>query len=178
MWRCPPYPLDRTSTSTAVEAPKNALQQFLLGENRPACLQFRQLLAIGVDLDRNPFFEPIRSRIEAAEPLLRLDNRLLMNERSNPDFGWNSRGEYSDWEMERKAVKVVGGFPLQRGFGADGAVICSDRNFADLPLAVGRLRQPRPDRRPTGDRPRDGPSAQGAPAAGRPGALARPVPPS
>ena len=51
----------------------------------------------------------------------------------------------------------MGGFPLQRGFGADGAVLCSDENFArlcpwpsieyvNLGLIVGPARAPSPRR--------------------------------
>lgn len=131
MWRCPPNPVGRPPSS-ADEAPPGALRQLVMGADRPRPLQFRELLAIGIDLDRNPFRGPIRDRVEAAQPLLRQDDRVLMNERSNPDFGWASRGDFADWEMEGHAVAVVGGFPLQRGFGADGAVLCSDANFARL----------------------------------------------
>ncbi len=55
-----------------------------------------------------------------------------MNELSNPDFGWQLRHEHPGWEMDRRAVTIVGGFPLPRSFGADGAVLCSDANFARL----------------------------------------------
>ncbi len=128
MWRCPPNPVDRPATEDD-EAPPDALRQLLMGAGRPRPLQFRELLAIGIDLDRNPFREPIRGRVEGAKPLLRGADRLLMNALSNPDFGWGSRGAYSDWEMQGHAVELVGGFSLQRGF---GAVLCSDANFARI----------------------------------------------
>jgi putative ABC transport system permease protein len=65
---------------------------------------------------------------------------VLLNERSHPDFGWWAWPQFRGWELGRHAVEVVGGFPLQRGFGADGAVLCSDQNFLRLcapPFARG-----------------------------------------
>ena len=41
---------------------------------------------IGVDLDRNPFRDPIRGQIEAARPRLRSRDRLLLNELVEPRF--------------------------------------------------------------------------------------------
>ena len=130
MWRCPPYPPDKPPSVT--DKPPGAIRQFLLGDKRPRPRQRRELLAIGIDLDRNPFREPVRGRVEAARPLLRLDDRLLMNELSNPDFGWQLRERHPRWEMNRSAVEVVGGYPLERGFGADASVLCSDANFVRL----------------------------------------------
>ena len=52
---------------------------------------------MGIDLDRNPFRQPIRGRIDAAAPVLRLENRVLLNERSHPDFGWELRDQVSAW---------------------------------------------------------------------------------
>src|SRR4051812_33692341 len=72
MWRCPPSPLDHSRASApdgSRPAPPAA--------DRPRPLQFRQLLAIGIDPDRNPFREPIRGRIEAAGPHLRVEGRPL-----------------------------------------------------------------------------------------------------
>jgi putative ABC transport system permease protein len=53
-----------------------------------------------------------------------------MNEWSSLDFGWQSRDEFSGWELNGRAVELVGGFTLQRSFGADASVLCSDENFA------------------------------------------------
>ena len=98
----------------------------------PRPLQRRELFVIGIDLDKNPFREPIRSRIEAAKRVLRLPGRVLLNEQSHPDFGWQLRDQFNDWELGNHAVTVVGGFPMLRGFAADSTVICDDRNFASL----------------------------------------------
>ena len=87
---------------------------------------------IGIDLEKNPFREPIRDRIEAARPQLRLRNRVLFNEQSHPDFGWQLRDQFKDWELGKQAVTIVGGFPMLRGFAADSSVICSDQNFLRL----------------------------------------------
>ena len=92
-------------------------------------MQRRELLAIGIDLQRNPFREPIRGRIEAARAQLELDGRVLLSEQSHPDFGWWAWPAFRGWELGRSAVEVVGGFPLERGFGADGAVLMSDLTF-------------------------------------------------
>jgi putative ABC transport system permease protein len=92
-------------------------------------VQRRELLAIGIDLQRNPFREPIRGRVEAARAPLALDGRVLLSEQSHPDFGWWAWPAFRGWELGRSAVEVVGGFPLDRGFGADGAVLMSDLTF-------------------------------------------------
>ena len=57
---------------------------------------------------------------------------MLLDELSNPDFGWPLVGRFDDWELGRTAVRIVGGFPMLRGFAADGVVICSDENFVRL----------------------------------------------
>ena len=92
-------------------------------------MQRRELVAIAIDLDRNPFREPIRGRIEAARAQLELDGRVLLSEQSHPDFGWWAWPAFRGWELGRSEVEVVGGFPLDRGFGADGAVLMSDLTF-------------------------------------------------
>jgi putative ABC transport system permease protein len=92
-------------------------------------VQRRELVAIGIDVQRNPFREPIRGRVEAARTQLELDGRVLLSEQSHPDFGWWAWPAFRGWELGKGAVEVVGGFPLDRGFGADGAVLMSDLNF-------------------------------------------------
>ncbi len=57
---------------------------------------------------------------------------MLLDELSNLDFGWPLVGRFDGWEMGPTAVRIVGGFPLLRGFAADGVAICSDVNFARL----------------------------------------------
>ena len=87
---------------------------------------------MGIDLDKNLFHEPIRGRIEAAKDRLRLEHRVLLNEQSHPDFGWQIRDQVRDWELGNQAVTLVGGFPMLRGFAADSTVICGDLNFLSL----------------------------------------------
>ena len=131
LWRCPPYPLDNPPSDLSAPS-AGALARWLLGGRAPRPLQRRELFVLGVDLDRNPFSEPIRARIEAAREQLRLPGRILLNERSHPDFGWELRDRVKDWELAGRAVVIVGGFEMLRGFAADAAVICSDQNFALL----------------------------------------------
>jgi putative ABC transport system permease protein len=133
LWRCPAFPQNRSDDARAVSEPSpSPLTRWLLGARVPRPLQRRELFVIGIDLDKNPFREPIHSRIEAAEKVLRLPGRLLLNEQSHPDFGWQLRDEYKDWELGNKAVTIAGGFPMLRGFAADSTAICDDRNFVNL----------------------------------------------
>jgi putative ABC transport system permease protein len=127
MWRCPPSPLVPEQSDQHASGARNVPVARSAGSPRP--VQRRELLAIGFDLLRNPFREPIRSRVEAARPQLELAGRVLLNEQSHPDFGWWAWPAFGGWELGRSAVEVVGGFPLQRGFGADGAVLVSDLTF-------------------------------------------------
>jgi putative ABC transport system permease protein len=132
LWRCPAYPVSRTGSDPAAEPSPGPLQRWLLGARLPRPLQRRQLYVLGIDLDKNPFHEPISGRIEAAKGLLRLTNRILLNEQSHPDFGWQIRDQVQDWELGNQAVTIVGGFSMLRGFAADSTVICTDQNFVRL----------------------------------------------
>jgi putative ABC transport system permease protein len=133
LWRCPPYPLDDPEAAWDDERPEpGAVRRWLLGARLPRPLKRRELLLIGVDLDHNPFRGPIRRAIEAVRPRLQEAGTVLLDELSNLDFGWPLVGRYHEWELGRTAVKVVGGFPLLRGFAADGVAISSDVNFARL----------------------------------------------
>jgi putative ABC transport system permease protein len=131
MWRCPAYPIEAPEGSK--EVPEESIWEqargFLSGRYSPRQLRRRQLLLLGVDLDECPFTEPLRGPIEAHRDQLRLDARLLLNARSHPDFGWDLRDRFSDWELNASAVQVVGGFDLPRGFAADGAAIASEQTF-------------------------------------------------
>jgi putative ABC transport system permease protein len=130
-WRCPPSPVESSAGSPpAGEKPLGALSRWWLGSRRPRPLQLRELLVLGIDLERSPFREPIQSQLHAASQQLRHRDRLLMNAWSNLDFGWESHNEFSGWELNGRAVEVVGSFTLQRSFGADASVLCSDENFA------------------------------------------------
>jgi putative ABC transport system permease protein len=129
-WRCPPYPVASEAGDPAAVEKLGVLKRWWLGDRRPRPLQLRELLILGIDLDRNPFRDPIHSQVEAARPRLRSRDRILMNEWSSPDFGWQSRAEFSGWELNGQGVTIVGGFTLQRSFGADAAVLTSDANWA------------------------------------------------
>jgi putative ABC transport system permease protein len=138
MWRCPPSEFDPAASRPRPPGDASLPAPLAPGRTRPVLR--RELLAIGIDLDRNPFREPIRGRIEAARERLKLDGRVLLNELSHPDFGWWAYPAFDGWELGRSAVEVVGGFPLQRGFGADGAVLASDLNYLRIcapPFARG-----------------------------------------
>jgi putative ABC transport system permease protein len=108
------------------------LSRWLLGDRLPRPLKRRELLVIGVALEDDPFLGPIRRSIDAARPRLQEPRCVLLDELSNLDFGWPLVGRFDGWEMGRTSVRVVGGFPLLRGFAADGVAICSDANFARL----------------------------------------------
>jgi putative ABC transport system permease protein len=132
LWRCPAYPVDQTESEPAPDSSPGPLERWLKGARLPRPLQRRELFVLGIDLDKNPFRDPIRARVEEMKSLLRLPNRVLLNEESHPDFGWQLRDQVTDWELGKQAVTIVGGFPMLRGFAADSTVICSDRNFIGL----------------------------------------------
>ncbi len=132
LWRCPAYPVSESQPKRDVEASPGPIERWLWGARLPRPLQRRELFVMGIDLDKNPFQEPIRGWIEAAKDRLRLEHRVLLNEQSHPDFGWQIRDQVRDWELGNHAVTLVGGFPMLRGFAADSTVICSDLNFLSL----------------------------------------------
>jgi putative ABC transport system permease protein len=133
LWRCPPYPPDDAAIAWDDERPEpGALRRWLLGDRLPRPLKRRELLVIGVDLENDPFNGPIRRSIEEWKPRLQEARSVLLNEQSNLDFGWPLVDRFDGWELGRTAVRIVGGFPMLRGFAADGAAICSDLNFARL----------------------------------------------
>ena len=100
-----------------------------MGDRLPRPLKRRELLVIGVSLENDPFRGPIRRAIEDARPRLTEPRCVLLDELSNLDFGWPLVGRFDGWEMGRTAVRVVGGFPLLRGFAADGVAICRRREL-------------------------------------------------
>ncbi len=134
LWRCPAYPVRQNDSDDGDEPTPGALTRWLWGSRLPRPLQRRELFVMGIDLDKNPFHEPIRGRIEASRDRLRLEHRVLLNEQSHPDFGWQIRDQVHDWELGDHAVTLAGGFPMLRGFAADSTVICSDSNFLSLCL--------------------------------------------
>jgi len=132
LWRCPAYPVGQSEPNRDVEPSPGPIERWLWGARLPRPLQRRELFVMGIDLDKNLFHEPIRGRIEAAKHRLRLEHRVLLNEQSHPDFGWQIRDQVRDWELGNQAVTLAGGFPMLRGFAADSTVICSDLNFLSL----------------------------------------------
>jgi putative ABC transport system permease protein len=133
LWRCPPYPPDDPAVAWDDERPEpGPLRRWLLGDRFPRPLKRRELLVIGVALENNPFQGAVRRAVERAGPRLQEPRCVLLDELSNLDFGWPLVGRFDGWEMGRTAVRVVGGFPMLRGFAADGVAICSDENFARL----------------------------------------------
>ncbi|WP_165064153.1 FtsX-like permease family protein [Paludisphaera rhizosphaerae] len=130
LWRCPPFPLDHPPDDTAPKP--GAFARWLGGARTPRALQRRQLYAMGFDLDQIPFKSPIRDSIEANRAKLRMENRVLLNSRSHPDFGWELRDRYHDWELEDTAVSVVGGFDMLRGFAADSVVLLKADDFVRI----------------------------------------------
>jgi len=142
LWRCPPHSPEererddtrtvRTAGDESAEAAQSALARWWLGSSRPRPLQRRALLVIGYDPELCPFRDPIRGQIATAGSQLRETGRVLLNDRSNPDFGWQSWPHFGGWELGPMKVEVVGPFSLTRSFGADGAVLCTEANFAPL----------------------------------------------
>jgi len=135
LWRCPSYPPATAGgpapvLEDAAPSSPNALARWWLGGRQPRPLQRRALLVLGIDPDRNPFRDPIRSQISAAGSRLRAADQVLLNDRSNPDFGWDQWPGFSGWELGNRRVDVIGPFSLTRSFGADAAVLCIDTNFA------------------------------------------------
>lgn len=130
LWRCPPSPLDAPPDDSGPRP--GALSRWLSGVHATRPLQRRQLYVMGLDLDHPPFRPPIRDAIEANRARLRPANRVLLNAQSHPDFGWQVRDRYRDWELEDTAVEVVGGFDMLRGFAADSTVLCSADDFVRI----------------------------------------------
>ncbi len=133
LWRCPPYPLDETEAALDDDLPEpGPLRRWLLGGRLPRPLKRRELLVLGISLNSDPFRGRVRRAIDEAGPRLREPRNVLLDELSNLDFGWPMVGRFDGWEMGRTSVRVVGGFPMLRGFAADGIAICDDANFTRL----------------------------------------------
>lgn len=126
LWRCPPEPVSGVSEPSGFWGSA----RHWLGFGREAKpIRLRGLLVLGIELDDLPFLEPIGTQITDHLGLLRQPGRVLLDEWSHPDFGWSVRDRFSDWELGRHRVEIVGGFTLGTGFGADATVLCSDANF-------------------------------------------------
>lgn len=121
LWRCPPTQPGTGSDNDSLSS------RFRRQESKPPRL--RGLCVFGVDLQNIPFLPPVADEIESQKAQLQLNRRVLMDVLSHPEFGWPERHLHQDWELGRQRVDVVGGFRLETGFGADGAVLCSEGNF-------------------------------------------------
>jgi len=129
LWRCPPFPLDQSLDAPESESQPGPVSRWLAGSRVRRPLHRRELFVMGFDVDKPPFRPPILASVVNARSRLGLRGRVLMNELSHPDFGWPLRDRFDGWEMDGKAVTIVGGFRMLRGFAADGMVLCSDQNF-------------------------------------------------
>ncbi|WP_419193603.1 FtsX-like permease family protein [Kolteria novifilia] len=121
LWRCPPKPLDPSSTSLFDRIP--------VVSKPPRGVIRRGLCIIGVDLDENPFRGKLGKAIDAAASRLRVRRTVILDRLSHPDFGWAVRNEFNGWELNNQEVSIVDGYELGSGFAADGSVICSEENF-------------------------------------------------
>jgi putative ABC transport system permease protein len=132
LWRCPTRPRDLNYGLPGLRGDYDA------GSTRLDSIQRRALLVLGVDLAESPFREPIRSQVASAESRLRIADRVLLNELSNPDFGTHGLGSFDGWELGPRRVHVVGTFTLVRSFGADATVLASHETFqAGMPPGAG-----------------------------------------
>jgi putative ABC transport system permease protein len=86
MWRCPPSPPEPGRAGAGAPGSHTPVPPSAGG---PRPVQRRELLAIGIDLQRNPFREPIRGRVEATRAQLELDGRVLLNDQSYRN-AWNA----------------------------------------------------------------------------------------
>lgn len=135
LWRCPPMPLHPGPPPEGIAKVWHEILKYFGIASDPKPTRLRGLLVVGFQLDNIPFLNPIRAQIEAHESELRLPNRILFDSLSHPDFGYQYRDEYSQWELGRKEVTIVGSFTLGTGFGADATVLCSDLNYLQLSKA-------------------------------------------
>jgi putative ABC transport system permease protein len=133
-WRCPPVPPSASADlpAGADRSPRDhdALTRWWQGARRPRAVERRALLVLGIDPHNVPLRDPIRSQVAAAGSRLREHDRVLLNDRSNPDFGWQQRNAFDGWELGRRHVAVIGPLSLTRSFGADASVLCTDATFA------------------------------------------------
>ena len=65
LWRCPAYPLSQGGRRRGCRVFSGTTEALVQGSEPAPAAPARELFVIGIDLDKNPFHEPIRSRIEA-----------------------------------------------------------------------------------------------------------------
>jgi len=76
--------------------------------------------------------QPVLKLAELSElsPLLTQPDAALLDRRSRPEFGPQEVGLVTD--VGNRRVRVVGQFTMGTGFGADGAILVSERTFWNL----------------------------------------------
>jgi putative ABC transport system permease protein len=85
----------------------------------------RAIMIMGIDPDLPALdMEHVRT---SADPLRTVDD-ILIDSRSRPEFGPQSRG--TEAEAGARTVTIAGTFTMGTGFGADGAILASMRTFA------------------------------------------------
>jgi putative ABC transport system permease protein len=108
---------------------------------RPVPRRRRPITVIGVDPAEPVFRDPTvfpGGDASAALAALREPGAVLMDTRSRDYFGARDVG--LETELGRKKVTIVGHYAVGTGYGSDGAVMTSDRTYAQLfgPAAEGR----------------------------------------
>jgi len=87
----------------------------------------RGIMVLGIDPQR-----PVLDLPELSElaPLLTQPDAVLLDRRSRPEFGPQDVGLVTD--VGHRRVRVAGQFTMGTGFGADGAILVSERAFGQL----------------------------------------------
>lgn len=99
----------------------------------PITHDVRRIYVMGVRTSDDPVGV---SEISAQLPLVQPQDRVIVDERSRPEFGpigalVREHGAFQV-ELNGRDVQVVGTFPLGSSFGIDGNVVTSDVNFLRL----------------------------------------------
>ena len=132
LWRCPAYPVSQAEKPDRM--PNRRPDAMSAGSGAPGCpvrSSAGSCSSWGSTSTRTRFTSR-SGQDRGSKSRLRLEHRVLLNEQSHPDFGWQMRDQVEDWELGNQAVTLAGGFPMLRGFAADSTVICSDLNFLSL----------------------------------------------
>jgi len=87
----------------------------------------RAILVIGIDPDQSALD---LDRIGAGIDDLREPDQVLIDRKSRPEFGPQAAGSHA--EAGAKQVTIAGSFEMGTGFGADGAILTSQRNLRRL----------------------------------------------
>jgi putative ABC transport system permease protein len=87
----------------------------------------RGIMVLGID-PQQPVLE--LPGLPQVTPLLTQPDAALLDRRSRPEFGPQEVGLETD--VGNRRVRVVGQFTMGTGFGADGAILVSERTFGQL----------------------------------------------